>query len=153
MQNHRRPTPGRIGTHPYVIRIGPIGGTNNLGGASPLTPNATTIFRAGPVMRKGFFSRLGALALTAPVSPGTLLVTARKYRALDDQVITISDPVDLEALVTREARYAEWLKGLKDADLFFNTGDGLEFHAVSNNATISQQPVDLHLAAELLMIE
>lgn len=159
-QSHRRPIPGRIGTHPYVLRCGPIGGANNIGGATAITATATTIFRTGPVMRKSIFTRLGALiGTTLPVSAGgTLLVTARKYRASDDQVVTLSGTIDLEALVLREARYAEALAGLRDADLFFNigaglaVGDGLEFHVVSS-AAIGTQPVGLELAAEMLMIE
>jgi hypothetical protein len=152
--NFFAPKPGRFGVQTVQVRSGQIGGANFLGGATPLTANATTIFRIGGMAgRKCRVSRFGATTVTVPAdADGTIVATLRKYDASADTPVTLTDNVDLEALVTREESSTAVL-GLSDADLTLDTGDTLEIHVVSNSAAIDTQPAGLVFVAELLVLE
>ena len=150
--NFFKPRPGRFGVAPVYLKTAQIGGANFEGGTTPLTASNTTIFRLGGFAgRRVKLSRLGATVVTVPVSAsGTLLATLRKYRAADDQVVTLTSNLDLEALVTREEAWTDVLATLSDADRALAPGDALEVHVVSNNA-IGTQPVGLVFTVEGLV--
>jgi hypothetical protein len=134
------------------LKTAQIGGTNFQGGASPLTASGTTIFRLGGFAgRRVTLSRLAATAVTAPISAsGTVLATLRKYRAADDQVVTLTGNLDLEELVTREEAFANVLATLSRADRTLAPGDALEIHVVSD-AAIGTQPAGLVFTVEGLV--
>lgn len=150
--NFFAPKPGRFGVLPAYVRSGQIGGTNFLGGATPLTANTTTIFRLGGLAgRSAVFSRLGATAVTVPAdADGTILAYVYKFRASDNTAVQMSAALDLEALVTREETFANAL-GIAEADLTLTAGDAIEIHVVSNSAAIDTQPAGLVFVAEMLV--
>lgn len=149
------PKPGRFGVATVQARTGQIGGSNFLGGATPLTANDTTIFRVGGFAgRKVRFSRIGATSTTVPAdADGTILAYAKKYDASANDVVTLSESLDLESLVTREETSVNYLSTATDADLTFDTGDALEIHVVNNSAAINTQPAGLVFVAEFLVLE
>jgi hypothetical protein len=155
MSNIFAPKPGRFGVMPVQVRTGQIGGANFLGGASPLTANATTIFRLGGTAgRRCQVSRFGATAVTVPAdADGTIVATLRKYDASADSAVTLTANLDLETLVTREESSIPYLSTVSEADLTLDTGDALEIHVVSNSAAIDTQPAGLVFVAELLVLE
>ena len=151
-QNDFRPQPGRFGVMPTQYSSGPIGGANFLGGASPLTANATVVFELGPVTAKSVFSRLAASAVTPPVdADGTTLAYLYKYDASADAAVQISGPLDLQALVTREGALVAPLSTLNINDITFEEGDTLEVHVVNDSAAIDTQPVGLVFNVEMLV--
>lgn len=154
MFNFFNPKPGRFGVAPMLVKTGEIGGTNMIGGATPVTASGTTIFRLGGAAgRKCRIGRIGATTVTVPVSAsGTILATLRKYDASADAVVTISQTLDLEALVTREEGFANPLTTLTDAQLLLDVGDALEIHVVSD-AAIGTQPAGLVFTAALMALE
>ena len=153
MYNFFRPKAGRFGVMPAYLKTAQIGGSNFEGGNNPLTASNTTIFRLGACAgRRAMVSRLGAVAVTVPVSAsGTLLAALYKYDASADAAVKVTGDIDLEALVTREGAFANAL-ALSLADLTLDTGDALEVHVVSNNA-IGTQPAGLVFTAEVLTLE
>lgn len=153
--NFFMPKPGRFGVQTVQARTGQIGGANFLGGATPLTANATTIFRLGGTAgRKCAISRFGATTVTVPAdADGTIVATLRKYDASADATVTLTSNLDLEALVTREETSLAVLGTVSDADLTLDTGDALEIHVVNNSAAIDTQPAGLTFVAELLVLE
>lgn len=154
MSNYPMQRPGSYGVQRVFVPTGQIGGTNFLGGATPLTANATTIFRLGSIGRRAVIGRLTAVTVTVPAdADGTILATLRKYDASADAAVTISQNLDLEALVTREAGSANPITSLSDVDLTLDVGDALEVHVVSNSAAIDTQPAGLIFTAELLVLE
>ncbi len=152
-QNDFRPFPGRFGVMIANYSSGPIGGTNFLGGATPLTANGTTIFRLGPVTSPSQFERLVASTTTVPVdADGTILATLRKYDAATDTVVTLSENLNLETLVTREGTAVAQLPTVTVAQLTFNIGDTMEIHVVNNSAAIDTQPVGLVFNVEMVVL-
>lgn len=153
--NFFAPKPGRFGVIPAFAKTGQIGGTNFLGGTSPLTANSTTIFRLGGFGgRRVQFSRLGATAVTVPAdADGTILATAVKYDASADATVTLSQNLDLEALVTREEAFANPLATLTDAQITLDIGDALEIHVVNNSAAINTQPAGLVFTVEVTVLD
>ncbi len=159
MLEHFQPFPGDYGSEFILVQTPPIGGAAGpvVGGASPLTANTTTIIPAvipgGPRGRTLVLVGLCARVTQVPAdADGTLKVTARKYRASDNTVVTVSAELDLEALVTRETGWVGLASGISDANRTFNVpaagaGDGLEFHVVSDSAAIDTQPTLLVLGA------
>lgn len=153
--NFFAPKPGRFGVIPAFAKTGQIGGTNFLGGATPLTANATTIFRLGGFGgRRVRFSQLGATVVTVPAdADGTILATAVKYDASANSTVTLSANLDLEALVTREESFANPLGTLTDAEITLDVGDTLEIHVVNNSAAINTQPAGLVFTAEVVVLD
>lgn len=137
---------------PCFVRSGEIGGANFLGGASPLTANATTRFRLGGLAgRTALASGFGATAVTIPVdADGTITAALYKFRASDNTPVKLSNDIDLEALVTRRETFAKILS-LSDADMTLQSGDALEVWVVSNSAVIDTQPAGLVFVAEMLV--
>lgn len=152
-QNNFLPGPGRFDVMPVTFTSGPIGGTNYLGGASPLTANQTTIFRLGPVTSPMQFEKFGASVTTVPAdADGTIVATLRKYDAVANAAVTLTGTLDLEALTTREGTVVGQLSTVTPTDLTFNVGDTIEVHVVSNSAAIDTQPVGLVFTAEMVVL-
>lgn len=155
MLNYFRPKPGRFGVATVLLNSGQIGGTNYLGGTSPLTANDTTIFQLGGTAgRKCRVSRLGATVVTVPAdADGTILAKLVKYDASANATVDVTGNLDLEALVTREESFVAYLATATDAALTLEAGDALEIHVVNNSAAINTQPAGLVFTAELLVQE
>ncbi len=154
MQNHLRPLPGRFGTQTITLQSGQIGAANYLGGASPLTANATTRFQLGPVPCKCVFSKLAVSTVTVPAdAEGTIVATAFKYSATAAAQVQVSPAVDLEALTTRKGTIVRQYTAATEAGLTLQEGDCVEVNVVSNSAAIDTQPVGLVFVAELYRIE
>lgn len=153
LPNKFAPTAGEFGVQLAYARTGQIGGSNYLGGATPLTANNTTIFRIGGFAgRKVQFHKFGATTVTVPEdADGTILAYAYKYDASADAAVALTGALDLEALVTREETSADALSSLT-SDLVFGVGDALEIHVVSNSAAIDTQPAGLVFTAEFYVL-
>lgn len=153
-QNDFRPQPGRFGVMPQVLTTGPIGGTNFLGGANPLTANATNTFYAGAPPARSMFSRLAMSCVQVPAdADGTILASAWKYDASADAAVQLTDTFNLESLVTREGSFLEPLSTATAAQLTFEEGDTLEIRVVSNSAAINTQPSQLVFNAEVVALQ
>lgn len=153
--NFFKPKPGRFGVAPVLLNSGQIGGANFLGGATPLTANATTTFRLGGTAgRKCEVSRFGATVVTVPAdADGAITAVLQKYDASADAVVVLTGPINLETLVTREETSVPFLSTATDAQLILDTGDALEVAVVSNSAAIDTQPAGLVFTVELLVQE
>lgn len=155
MQNHFKPLPGRFGTQLVTVQTGHIGGSNYLGGASPLTANNTTKFYLGPVPCKCIFSRLAVSChVTVPVdADGTIVATAFKYDAVANAQVQVSPAVNLEALTLHEGTIVKQYTGATEAQLVLQEGDTIEVNVVNNSAAIDTQPAGLVFLAELYRVE
>lgn len=143
-ENQRMPRPGEFGTELISVVIGPIGGTNNIGGATPLTANNTTTYRLGGVGRLAEIAYVTTSATTVPAdADGTILATVYKYNATTDAQVAVTSAIDLEALVTREATVTRALATATDAARTFGASDTVEIAVVNNSAAINTQPTDL----------
>jgi hypothetical protein len=153
--NFFKPKPGRFGVAPVLLNSGQIGGTNFLGGASPLTANGTTTFRLGGTAgRKCMVSRFGATVVTVPVdADGAITAVLQKYDASADAVVVLTGPINLETLVTREETSVPFLASLTAAQATFDVGDALEVAVVNDSAAIDTQPAGLVFTVELLVQE
>lgn len=154
MELHPKPLPGRYGVEVVLVGSGPIGGTNLIGGASPLTANTTTKFHIPAPGFKCAFLGLKASAVTVPAdADGTLLARVAKYDAVANAEVTVSADVNLEALVTREVSRAGKLSTATEAQLFIQPADTLVVNVVSNSAAIDTQPANLLFTVELARID
>jgi hypothetical protein len=153
--NFFRPKPGRFGVAPVLLNSGQIGGTNFLGGASPLTANQSTVFRLGGTAgRRCRISRFGATVVTVPVdADGAITAILQKYDASADATVTLTPTIDLEALVTREETSVGLLSSLTPAQATFDVGDALEVVVSNDSAAINTQPAGLVFTVELLVQE
>jgi hypothetical protein len=139
---------------PVALGIAGIGGSNYLGGASPLTANDTTIFYLPPPVGRAVFYSFSAAVDTVPIdADGTILARVRKYDASANAWVTVSQDIDLEALTTKERNEVLRLATATDAELILDTGDILAVHVVNNSAAIGTQPVNLAFTAQVLMQE
>lgn len=153
MQLYFRPEGSRYGTEIIAVGSGPIGGTNLIGGASPLTANTTTKFHIPAPYRRCAFLRLSAFAVTVPAdADGTLLARLVKYDNATNAEIILSGDINLEGLVTRETAFADTIAGLADVDRVLKDGDSLCINVVSNSAAIDTQPANLLFAVELAVL-
>jgi hypothetical protein len=155
MMNFFKPKPGRFGVAPVLLSTGQIGGTNFLGGASPLTANASTVFRLGGTAgRRVQFSRFGASVVTVPAdADGTITAILQKYNAVTDATVTLTPTIDLIALVTREQASVGWLSSLTQAAATLTPDDTLEVVVSNDSAAIDTQPAGLVFTVELLVQE
>lgn len=154
MRRYPYQKPGYFGAQRLHVNSGQIGGTNFLGGASPLTANTTTIFRLGAPPLSCLFDSFAVSVVTVPAdADGTILGYIYKYDASADAAVQISASMNLEALVTREVTRATFLSTATEAQLRLDTGDALEFHVVNNSAAIDTQPAGLVVVAEVLALE
>lgn len=141
----RVPKPGEFGTELLSVAIGPIGGTNNIGGASPITANNTTIFRLGGLGRLARIAQVVTSCTTvAADADGTTLATVYKYNATTDAQVALTGSIDLEALTTREATVTMPLATQTDAQLTLGAADTVEVSVVNNSAALNTQPTDLY---------
>lgn len=154
MDKSFKPRAGRYGVMTMSVGIAGVGGANFLGGASPLTANATTTFYLNPPNGKGVVYSFAAAAVTVPVdADGTILARLRKYDASADAFVTVSEDINLEALVTKERTEVMYLATATEAALILDTGDLLAVDVVSNSAAIDTQPANLSFTAQYLMLE
>jgi len=155
MMNFFKPKPGRFGVAPVLLNSGQIGGANYLGGASPLTANASTIFRLGGTAgRRVQFSRFGASVVTVPVdADGTITAILQKYNAVTNATVTLTPTINLEALVTREQASVGWLTSLTQVAATLTPDDTLEVVVSNDSAAIDTQPAGLVFTVELLVQE
>ena len=152
--NFQRQVPGNLGETTATVQIGPIGGANNIGGASPLTANSTTTFHLPPIGRRAIFRRLIASTVTVPAdADGTILARAMRYNASTDSATAVSADLDLEALVTREATAALQLSSATDATLIFGASDTVAINVVNNSAAIDTQPDNLNFTVEFILLD
>lgn len=144
-ENQRMPRPGEFGTELLSVQIGPIGGTNNIGGASPITANNTTVFKLGGLGRLAEIAYVVTSCTTvAADADGTTLATVYKYNAATDAQVAVTGSIDLEALVTREATVTRALATATDAARTFGENDTVEVSVVNNSAAINTQPTELY---------
>lgn len=154
--NYPKQKPGYFGVQRAFLQTGQIGGSNFLGGATPLTANDTTIFRAGsPPTRSMFNAMTTTIGVTLPVdADGTVTVTAYKYDASANAAVALTAASsNLEGLTLREALRTGFLSTASAATLTFDEGDTLEFHVVSNSAAIDTQPAGVVFVGEFLVLE
>lgn len=155
MYSFFKPKPGRFGVAPVLVNSGQIGGTNYLGGASPLTANTATTFRLGGTAgRRVAVSRFGASVVTVPAdADGTITAVLQKYNAVTNAAVTLTGPIDLEALVTREQASVPLLASVTPAQATLGPNDTLEVVVTNNSAAIDTQPAGLVFTVELLVQE
>lgn len=155
MYNFFKPKPGRFGVAPVLVNTGQIGGANYLGGATPLTANASTTFRLGGTAgRRVLVSRFGASVVTVPAdADGTITAILQKYNAVTDGTVTLTGTIDLIALVTREQTSIPLLASVTPAQATLGPNDTLEIVVSSDSAAIDTQPAGLVFTVELLVQE
>ena len=155
MYNFFKPKPGRFGVAPVLVNTGQIGGANYLGGATPLTANASTTFRLGGTAgRRVLVSRFGASVVTVPAdADGTITAILQKYNAVTDGTVTLTGTIDLIALVTREQTSIPLLASVTPAQATLGPNDTLEIVVSNDSAAIDTQPAGLGFTVELLVQE
>ena len=155
MYNFFKPKPGRFGVAPVLVNTGQIGGADYLGGATPLTANASTTFPLGGTAgRRVLVSRFGASVVTVPAdADGTITAILQKYNAVTDGTVTLTGTIDLIALVTREQTSIPLLASVTPAQATLGPNDTLEIVVSSDSAAIDTQPAGLVFTVELLVQE
>lgn len=155
MLNYFRPKPGRFGVATALVSSGQIGGTNFLGGATPLTVNNTTTFRLGGTAgRRAMFSRFGVSTVTVPVdADGDITVVLQKYNAVTNAAVVLTAPIDMQALTTREQTSVGWLTTLTPAQATLTPDDTLEVVVTNDSAAIDTQPAGVIFTVELSVQE
>lgn len=156
MYNFPMQKPGSFGVQRVYVKTGQIGGTNFLGGATPLTANTTTIFRLGGFAGRSVTpTRLGATVVTVPAdADGTIVAKLVRYRASDNTAVDLTGNLNLETLVTREESFVNLLATVADTPAaVLVSGDALEVHVVNNSAAIDTQPAGLVFTVEGLVLE
>jgi len=150
---YRRPTPGRYNTEIIYKSLGGIGGTNFLGGASPLTANATTTFYLGSFHRVCAFLRFSVVALTVPVdADGTILARLMVVATDGTTRRQVSEDINLEALTAKASTKSDRKAGISDAANTLKVGETLEVDVVNNTASIDTQPAQLVFTVECALI-
>lgn len=153
-QIYRKHGPGRYGVESVFIRSAPIGGTNQIGGASPLTANTTTTFRLGGFHRKVAFLRFSVSCGTVGAdSDGTLLARMRKIKTDGTTVVTLSSDINLEALTADVSEKAGRLSTATEAHCTILEGETITVDIVNNSAAINTQPALMHLVGEFGLID
>lgn len=136
------PTPGRLGVLPNLL----VGRCNAAIGNS-----TTTTYSFGSHPAKCYINRAVVSAGTVPASTsGTILGVIQKYDASADAAVTLTDNVDLEALVAKEGTAVALLSTLTDAQRTLDTGDTLQFVVTTTN-TVTTAAVDLVVNVELFV--
>lgn len=136
------PTPGRLGVLPNLL----VGRCDAAIGNS-----TTTTYSFGSHPAKCYINRAVVSAGTVPASTsGTILGVIQKYDASADAAVTLTDNVDLEALVAKEGTAVALLSTLTDAQRTLDTGDTLQF-AVTTTNTVTTAAVDLMVNVELFV--
>lgn len=136
------PTPGRLGVLPNLL----VGRCNAAIGNS-----TTTTYSFGSHPAKCYINRAVVSAGTVPASTsGTILGVIQKYDASADAAVTLTDNVDLEALVAKEGTAVALLSTLTDAQRTLDTGDTLQFVVTTTN-TVTTAAVDLMVNVELFV--
>ena len=153
--NYPRSKSGFFGVQRFTLQTGEWGGTNFLGGATPFTANPTTKVHAGsPFTKSRFAGFTFTIGTTIPIdADGTLTVTAYKYDASANAEVVLSAAVQMEGQTLREAVRTVALASATDAELLFDEGDTLEFHVISNSASIDTQPAGVVFVGEFLALE
>lgn len=150
----RRHTPGRYGTEIVSVSIGPIGGTNNIGGATPLTVNDTTRFRLGGFGRRVRFLRLTACAGTVPAdADGTILAHVSKFEDDGTTVRQLSADINLEGLTADVPATAGAYTSATEKHLVVKADEQILVDVVNNSAAINTQPATLTFRVELALLE
>lgn len=136
------PTPGRLGVLPNLL----------VGRCSAAIGNSTTTtYSFGSHPAKCYINRAVVSAGTVPASTsGTILGVIQKYDASADAAVTLTDNVDLEALVAKEGTAVALLSTLTDAQRTLDTGDTLQFVVTTTN-TVTTAAVDLMVNVELFV--
>jgi hypothetical protein len=155
MMNFFKPKPGRFGVAPVLLNSGQIGGTNYLGGASPIPANDSVVFRLGGTAgRRVQFSRFGASTVTVPAdADGTMVAILQRVNAVTNGVVQLTPELDLIALISRESSSVGWLSSLTEAQATLGPDDTLEVVVSSDSAAIDTQPAGLVFTVELLVQE
>lgn len=136
------PTPGRLGVLPNLL----VGRCDAAIGNS-----TTTTYSFGSHPAKCYINRAVVSAGTVPASTsGTILGVIQKYDASADAAVTLTDNVDLEALVAKEGTAVALLSTLTDAQRTLDTGDTLQFVVTTTN-TVTTAAVDLMVNVELFV--
>lgn len=136
------PTPGRLGVLPNLL----VGRCDAAIGNS-----TTTTYSFGSHPAKCYINRAVVSAGTVPASTsGTILGVIQKYDASADAAVTLTDNVDLEALVAKEGTAVALLSTLTDAQRTLDTGDTLQFVVTTTN-TVTTAAVDLVVNVELFV--
>lgn len=136
------PTPGRLGVLPNLL----------VGRCSAAIGNSTTTtYSFGSHPAKCYINRAVVSAGTVPASTsGTILGVIQKYDASADAAVTLTDNVDLEALVAKEGTAVALISTLTDAQRTLDTGDTLQFVVTTTN-TVTTAAVDLVVNVELFV--
>lgn len=153
MDRRRRAQPGRFGTHPVHVILGPVGGSDNIGGASPLTANNTTRISIPTPPGKFVFSRASMHATTAAAdADGAVTAVVSKYDASADAEVTVSGSFNVEGLTTKERAEVGPSTSATDAQLLLDEGDTLSVIFTSDSAAIDTQPAALFVVVELMQV-
>jgi hypothetical protein len=136
------PTPGRLGVLPNLL----VGRCDAAIGNS-----TTTTYSFGSHPAKCYINRAVVSAGTVPAATsGTILGVIQKYDASANAAVTLTDNVDLEALVAKEGTAVSLLSTLTDAQRTLDTGDTLQFVVTTDN-TVTTAAVDLMVNIELFV--
>lgn len=139
---------GSLYSQVCLAQLGPFGGTNNIGGATPVTANSTTDYTiaTAPARLQVITAAVGYVG-TQIASSGTILVSLWKRRGATLTQLTVT--VNLVALAPNSGTTLAPLASNSEAANAIEVGDILFARFVSNNATISQQPSGLTIGAQL----
>ena len=138
---------GSLQASVHTEGYGPIGGANLIGGAVPVTANATTDYQISTRPVRGQFIIGAVTTLTQAASPGTVLVSIAKKRLATTLVMT--NTVDLVALAVNTTSALKTLSTLTDAQLAWEVGDITIIRFVSNNGSITIQPAGIAIGFQM----
>lgn len=137
---HFSPKPGRFGVMPVIISTGVLG---------DFTANTDTPFYIPVPEGDYYFASANYQTVTVPAdSDGVITALVKKYRAVENDEVTLSVALDLELAVTRE-RLPFSLAGITDINRVLHTGDTLLVDVTNDSAALTTQHVNAFFVVEL----
>lgn len=143
--NYFRPRPHRIGTELNQLHVG------NPGPISPVAVASSTVtYKVPPANGRYFLEKLSLFIGT--LAAGSLAITAQAFKrnSVGSVNVALSAATDLKAGSVNTVRAI--VISATEAQRYFNDGDYLAVDLVAAG-TITTQPADLYVKAELAVLE
>ena len=139
------PKANRSGVMPVAL-VGRLDGT--------IGNSGDTVFSFGGYPQKAYLSKFIVSQAVLATSGGAVTAVVQKYDASANAAVVLTDAVDLltATQVAREGYAIDLLSSLTQAQRTLDVGDTLELK-VTAASTVTGQPTDLFVTAELLVAE
>lgn len=143
--NYFRPRPHRLGIEVIDIGVGNPGGIDPVAVAS-----STVVYKVPPALGRYFLEKLSLFIGTLATGGSTITAQAFKRNSVGSVNVALSAATDLKTGSINTVRSIAITA--TEQQRYFNAGDYFAVDVVAGG-TITQQPVDLYVNAELAVLE